>query len=366
MSRNTYETKIIDGLEVTVHGKNNVIETMRDLFVGALFKDCDESKPEFNGLSIETTEITHELSTYDIQQRIESAYFAKTFAGMVGEGKDIACAVDQMSRNVQNKEFTDLAFGRLYAQTQHLFAKLDINKLWTLTMENPLTETSLLESTSRLPQTGILGRWRLKFNTGDALSAHLFSIGGQFHLGAKDHVLNTISKTRIKLRTPTQIAHASKHSFSDELSKEFDKRWGHVIKGRVEFEFFSGNVQMPLPEDNMLTMMANSGKGQSLRPSDIVDQHRMSSLNVETVEWVNISDSRQAPVNATINVYGTISTVKEVVVLDEATEAGTWMVIKSVADDGETFTFLVGAKHEDHYYKTGIYVTNLSDIKVRA
>lgn len=355
MSRNIYNGKIIDGVEIIIHGKANVIESMKDLTIAPLFSTIGDERPDsiVNGISVNPTPATEELHPFDFQQRILTKYFIKTFTDWVGSDKDIDLAIDQMTKNVQTKEVTDLAFGRLFGRNQKLFAKLDLNKMWTLTMHNPVKDDPTLNDfMDSLPKKGIRGTWTFKPKGEDVLQAYLNPISGVFHLGTKDYVLRANAGGRASFKSPTLVAHASKRSFSDELSLEFEKRWGHVINGRMEFEFLSECIEPPLPN-------ARQGATLSNEQYHVGEEIQLDPVRIETV-----ADRRlqQLQPGVEIQVHGTVSTIDEVVPLDEATEAGTRVLIMSKADDGEMFLFLIGARQTDHNYTTGIPVANMLDV----
>jgi hypothetical protein len=372
----------VDGLLINVHDLNVPMSGLRDLYT-AIIVTADggpEGRSDF-GLSIQPTEVTEGLSNYDLQRRIATDYFRKMVLAELN-GLDIQPSyldglLEQLSRTVASQSEGVKRLGRMYTQDSDMFAKINIDDIWSVNIFNEVHSSIKFED----------GLW------GQFLCSAMPT--AMFQLTHREYAYGT----RVPFKHNGMVDIKHKDEMQHWLKVEFLERWGRLLSQEVvdsiEFVFDGQCLAVPLHEKRSERILSphEYHVGEEIQ----MDSQRMGRVDVTVTpgpkEFLTPSSSehqisvsvnklnppggfsaeyevgtsaerrmRKLRPGVEIQVYGAVSEITEIVPLDESTEAGTRILIMSIASDGETFLFLIGARGQDHVYATGIPVADITDI----
>lgn len=336
----------IDGLVINLHDLTIPMAGPRDLHTAVVISTAVHVSQEQYGLSVQLTEITEDLADHELSRRVETPYFKKKlleeFSYSYIVPVDIDNVVAQLARATAIASDKNKRMGRLYSQDSDTFAKMTLNDVWSV---NIFTKGDKFNGVREAD--GLWGRFTC-----------LGIDDGMFQLAHRTSLLGSVS---------TPFTHCGKVLVSkvDEvqhwLKAEFLERWGGLLSQTVKESIgftFDGNlraVQLKKPQ-RLHTEQYHVGKAIQIGALPSGFSSTMDLYSAHEHKLLKLSPGVE------IQVLGTVSTITDTILLDTPTDAGTWLIIRSKADDGETFMFLVGARHTDEVYSEGIPVRELSTV----
>jgi len=361
-------SELIDGIIVNTHDLQTPISRPADLHTvlvkgQALIKgeNHDIGKATHYGMSTNLSEVTKELSKYDLQSRIRTTYFGRKLEAFLKEsgivGVDIESVIEQLSNTIVCTEDAGKKLGNIYSADSDAFAKIVINDIWSIRMWRKPEGWGSLNK-----ELGFYGTFDMSVPGGGC-----GTVDGSFQLVHRETVYG---KSRMDFITSRSIDRSDYNLLQDWLAQEFIDRWAFLMPLEVQtalnFQFDESCFYSPSGISDQLQMagvtvpagsqLGKEGAGiiQRMLPGGLV-----AAFQTDTLIQRRLAKLRPG---VEIQILGTVSTVIETIVLDTPTGAGTWLIIRSKADDGETFMFLVGARHSDDSYPTGIPVHELATV----
>lgn len=338
-------TTVLDGIIVNSHNLWKPIAKSEDLHTVIVPGDIHPHHGVHHyGLTTGLTDVTSELSSFDLKSRINTTYFRRSLLSFLNEYNIETAGIDsiiaQISNIVVSAEEASKKLGTLFTHDSDTFAKLLINDVWSLRMWRSGEGFSGLNH-----GRGLYGTFDMTPPSGNH-----HAVNGVFQLTHRDTVYGSsrFDFTSLGMIDPTGV-----QDLQDWLAQEFIDRWQFVMT--------------PEMVDALHFCFDDKCQNKSKRTYMTLPSHQFHvgpEIQLDPVRIETVADRhlQQLQPGVEIQVHGTVSTIDEVVPLDEATEAGTRVLIMSKADDGETFLFLIGARQTDHNYTTGIPVANMLDV----
>lgn len=206
--------KVIDGIAIQLNSVNRPIAIPGELYT-AIVPNGDART---HGLSLWTTEITEDLPSYDISDRMTSTYFRKALARYLEE-QNVPCGnIDDLISQMRNGSIVSNKLpklGRLYALGQITFAKMEINHMWSVDMWNHSEDNDHVS----VPH-GLWGKWKIadKIHGTFQITHKARTSGGTEHLPFEHCGLVASNGVEIMV---------------EWLKFEFFARWGSLLGDNV-------------------------------------------------------------------------------------------------------------------------------------
>lgn len=215
----TNQSVVIDGVEVILHDLKQPLSSPSDLYTVIV--------PNYEleaGLSLGNTEITAEMSDHDIRNRIGSPYFLKGITKFLAE-RDLGVSsyenlIEQLQGSVREFDGSVAKHGRLYCKGQHMFAKMELNRIWSVDFRNKNYPSHALGFSDE--DTSLHGNWYINED-----------YNGEFFLTHKTKCFDRV----------TEFQHCGKVSsdhgglIEQYIVDEFMARWGELMGDQVTENF---------------------------------------------------------------------------------------------------------------------------------
>jgi len=225
-------TVVIDGVQVILHDLNQPLSAPTGLYTVIV--------PNYQleiGLSLGTTEITAQMSDHDIRSRIGSPYFLKEITEYLAD-RDIGVSsyenlIEQLQGSVREFDGGVAKLGRLYAKGQHMFAKMELNRIWSVDFRNKNYPTTALGFSDE--NTSLHGSWYINED-----------YNGEFFLTHKTNCLDRVTK----FHHCGFVSSEQGGWIEQYIVEEFMARWGELMGDTVTENFrvaFDPSCLKPAP-----------------------------------------------------------------------------------------------------------------------